>query len=927
MVRDDFWLAVSRFMKAMEIEIREGHNSALVDLFDLLHARRVLAAFGQAYGRLPDDLGQCSQEQNAFLEQAVAGLAQDGKVISVRLALFAEMLKGRPWTPGALKEVGGTEGVGVAFLEETFCAATAPPDHRYHQKAAPAVLRALLPESGTNIRGHMRSQQELLEASGYAGRPQDFADLIRVLDSELRLITPTEPEGKDDGPAAAAAGAKYYQLTHDYLVPSLRDWLTRKQKQTRRGRATLCLAERAALWDAKRQNRNLPAWWEWLYIRLFTRANDWTAPQQQMMHRAGRRLALRAALLAAGLMLLTCGRWEAFGRFRARELMGDLLRAPTRDVPAVVREMAASRRWLDGRLREMYAAAESQGDTHKQLRLGLALLPVDDGQVEYLIGRLLLASPAEVVAIRDSLGPHAPAACGRLWAILEDRRADPGQRLRAACFLALHAPHDGRWEQASGDVALRLVTENALLLKEWAEALRPVAPALLPALAGLVAESRTPSDLRTRAGLYAEFAASRPQGFALLESVLSEMPADVKEERVLLARRQATAAAGLASVGRWETVWPLLRHAADPTRRTYLIERLGTSGVEAREIIDRLNPEQEPDVSARRALVLALADCEDERLPPAERQRLLPRLLEGYRDDPDPGLHGALGWLLRQWGQQEQAHAVDRELVTGSLQGQRRWYVGVEGQTMVAVPPGEIAVQGPFGQPRKVAAGRRWAVGAREVTVAEFLRFRKNHAVERRSAHTDDCPVNEVSWYDAAAYCNWLSKQEGIPEDQWCYLPNAEGQYAAGMKVKANALDLAGYRLPTGQEWEYACRAGSLTRWSMGDGEDMLSRYAWSMLNAGMRSRPVLLRPNDLGLFDLQGNVWEWCQDRYDGRDMEEDAAASQGEDVVDDSSFRRLCGGTFLNDPVGVSCATHNRNQAAHRTGADGFRVARTLP
>ena len=104
----------------------------------------------------------------------MSGLAQEGKVISVRLALFAEMMKGKPWTPATLKEVGGTEGVGVTFLEETFSAATAPPEHRYHQKAARAVLKALLPESGTDIKGHMRSHAELLEASGYANRPKDF---------------------------------------------------------------------------------------------------------------------------------------------------------------------------------------------------------------------------------------------------------------------------------------------------------------------------------------------------------------------------------------------------------------------------------------------------------------------------------------------------------------------------------------------------------------------------------------------------------------------------------------------------------------------------------------------------------------------------------------------------------------------------------
>src|SRR5205823_3825129 len=113
---------------------------------------------------------------------------------------------------------------------------TANPKHRLHQQAARAVLQALLPEAGTDIKGHMRSQQELREASGYAQHSRDFDELIRILDSEIRLITPTDPADQEDTSVSQGeAGKRYYQLTHDYLVPSLRDWLTRKQKETRRG--------------------------------------------------------------------------------------------------------------------------------------------------------------------------------------------------------------------------------------------------------------------------------------------------------------------------------------------------------------------------------------------------------------------------------------------------------------------------------------------------------------------------------------------------------------------------------------------------------------------------------------------------------------------------------------------------------------------
>jgi hypothetical protein len=97
MVRDDFWMAATRFMRALEIRIVEGVNSNAVDLFPLRHAVNVLTAFGRAYGALSEIPSVPTPEQAAFIEKAVTGLAQDNKVMCVRLALFAEMMKSRPW--------------------------------------------------------------------------------------------------------------------------------------------------------------------------------------------------------------------------------------------------------------------------------------------------------------------------------------------------------------------------------------------------------------------------------------------------------------------------------------------------------------------------------------------------------------------------------------------------------------------------------------------------------------------------------------------------------------------------------------------------------------------------------------------------------------------------------------------------------------
>ena len=115
MVRDDFWLAVSRFLRELEIRLLEGNNSALVDLFDIDHAYRVLAAFGRAFGKLPEDVKAITTEQQDFVKQSVTGLAEDGKVSLRPPGPVRRDDEGQTWTPRSVAEVGGTTGVGVTF--------------------------------------------------------------------------------------------------------------------------------------------------------------------------------------------------------------------------------------------------------------------------------------------------------------------------------------------------------------------------------------------------------------------------------------------------------------------------------------------------------------------------------------------------------------------------------------------------------------------------------------------------------------------------------------------------------------------------------------------------------------------------------------------------------------------------------------------
>ena len=478
LVRDDFWMAATRFMKGLEIRLIEGENSAAVDLFDLLHSKRVLTAFGLAFRVLPDKASDSIPEQESFIDQCVTGLAQDGKIISVRLALFAEMVKGKPWTPATLKQVGGAEGIGLTFLEETFSASTAPPEHRLHQKAAQAVLKALMPESGTDIKGQMRSRQELLEASGYANRPRDFDDLVHILDPEVRLITPTDPEGSSiDGKQTTPSG-RYYQLAHDYLVHSLRDWLTRKQRDTRRGRAELRLAERSASWNAKPENRHLPSVLEWANVRILTKKRNWTEPERRMMRRArlvhGVRTFLILAVLCVGIFAIGRLQYrivEYQQSTQAEALVQRLLDADTPQVPNIVGDLRRYRHWVDPSLRS--ELEKRPNDSRQKLNASLALLPVDATQVDYLFNRLLTSRTSELPVLRESLKTHRTTLTPKLWTILESAQPDDASLLPAASALASYDPKNAKWEVVVGKVAQALVSVNSLLLRPWIDAVRP----------------------------------------------------------------------------------------------------------------------------------------------------------------------------------------------------------------------------------------------------------------------------------------------------------------------------------------------------------------------------------------------------------------------------------------------------------------------
>ena len=222
--------------------------------------------------------------------------------------------------------------------------------------------------------------------------------------------------------------------------------------------------------------------------------------------------------------------------------------------------------------------------------------------------------------------------------------------------------------------------------------------------------------------------------------------------------------------------------------------------------------------------------------------------------------------------------------------------------------------------------GRTFALAAKSVTLEQYRQFDDGYQLSAVYTRTADLPVVGTSWHQAAAYCNWLSKEEGIDKDQWCY-EIKDGQVT---KLKANYLSLTGYRLPTEAEMEYATRAGAVTARYYGETEDLLPKYAWYTKNSQEKTWPVgSLKPNDLGLFDVQGNVFTWCQESYEAYPApKDDEAYDDKEDVlsIDTPKSRVLRGGSFLNQASNVRPAYRALNVPTSQSVRYGFRPARTL-
>jgi len=186
---------------------------------------------------------------------------------------------------------------------------------------------------------------------------------------------------------------------------------------------------------------------------------------------------------------------------------------------------------------------------------------------------------------------------------------------------------------------------------------------------------------------------------------------------------------------------------------------------------------------------------------------------------------------------------------------------------------------------------------------------------------TEVQPIVNVSWFTAVAYCNWLTKATGSIDTCYTFTFKQDGTiYSVSFDRTKH-----GYRLPTEAEWEYACKAGTETAYSFGNDALILGDYAWIKANSMGKTNIVgEKKPNAFGLYDMHGNVSEWCWDWYDAY-----ASGSKTDPTGPSNSMtdRILRGGSWGNtDNSSFRSASRGSFSPNNKSDYVGFRLAKTL-
>lgn len=918
-VRDDFGQATRYLTNDLDIKVDREHNYAAVDLFEPQHAKKVLIKFGQAFGKFPESEKLLSSTQSDFIDQVIAVFLRDSKdkgVMPVQIALFAEMIKTKPWETQTLKQLGGQTGILGTFLDDAF--GELNPQNRPYEVAAKEVLKALLPPVGGYLKGHGISKQELMETCGYVDKPSEFRGLLSLLDGRLRLIK------------TAMEQQEVYQLTHDYLVAPLREWLSRKQRETLGGRAEHMLWERAEAWSTHKESKQLPTFLEWIKIRSLTKPKKWSSSQRLMMQRSDLQQCTRLTIVSTCAMSLL----TLIILLRAFDTIGRLKQIEYATVPRFLGDL--KKRWDQFLLRPLINAqlnlrAASPDELLKYRLAKLVVDPSDRDNIESLKQELITAEASKISILIDQLEPSKDLLKEYLWEEAFQKKHET--LLQCASALAKYDPeNDLRWRGISVDFANSLVRENPLNLNNWIKLAEPVAKHLIVPLKDISAKydelnigSESPSAILVLSQILKDnfdelhqlVLVAKPHHLATLFSSYSKhsmraiknLNEEIRtvinsEQSISSARKGANAIVMLMKLGSTssdELIDDFLRVHRNSENIAQFIHRVRFSQIPLSEIlrhIKRTYSDRESDSQLHSpernhrlyAFILALGDYKYESISnPNLRSQIVEDLFELYESHPSRAVHSALNWTLRKWNQSDRLLQQDSKLSSIKPSSNQQWYVVGLGKTagqkifvtMIMLD------RTPFGDDlngsQKADKEIQVAVCDREVHWSLFELFRNGS--NYNTNYKPNEPVFGIGYKDAVDFCKSASKYSDNQRD---------------------------FQLPTKSEWNSASLMGLSSVFSFGNDKKILGDYAWYNMNSSDKVHEIgSLRPSISGLFDQHGNSLEWTSSDPSNRNFFE-----EGE-------VKMLCGGSYRN--VDAKCGARILFQEKITSNFEdyGFRLA----
>ena len=411
LIRDDFWPDASAFMDELEISLVPNINNKRQTLPDKRHARDILKKFGCAHGKFGDTLGTM---ENRFLDSVVEELESNGKVLPIQLALFVETFQDKNWNSHALAELGGLDAGVAKYLNDKFLSDDATREYKSHFNAAQACLFEMLPPEGSDLKGNMQPEYKLRETAGYSNAPEKFDQLIKILDNDLKLITPTAPTS-----SAALANddveknQNCFQLSHDYLVPILRNWIASEKQRFFTGRVRERMGQVSSIWGEVPTKRYLPSWIQNAQFRLFTDSKSWTPVQQKMMA-ASRKHHFAKTLVGTALALLAAyGVFWSVRNIQDERVVSAIKAANFDKVEKIVDQNRPRKQRLASKLyREIGVLTSSQNGVElsaeaasQKLNVAVALAMLQDSNWEEVERSAFTAPETELEQIARILAP------------------------------------------------------------------------------------------------------------------------------------------------------------------------------------------------------------------------------------------------------------------------------------------------------------------------------------------------------------------------------------------------------------------------------------------------------------------------------------------------------------------------------------------